>query len=506
MSSRREEDHTHDHFFKLILIGDSHVGKSNLLSRFCDNKFTLEFNSTIGVEFATKTLHIDGKHIMVQIWDTSGHKKVRAITDAYYRGATGALLVYDVTKHITFVNIQRWLADLRNHADPNMVLMLIGNKSDVRHSVTVLTEVGKSFAEKESLYFIETSALRDTNVEKAFTEIVDRMYQTQICRTKAMEVQETTSLSRSVSISSGNNEPAHYKLKLESFSLLFEAGIVKYESDVFEASGYKWKLELYPKGNEEEYINDHISLYLVICDTQSLERGWEVYVYFKILIYDHIRHNYLTIQGGDGKRTRFHEKKTRWGFRKLMSLDSFKEAENGYLFGDSCEFGAEVFVVPKYAQKDQCLSMIKPPITMNTHIWTIANFSALKDEALYSEDFKVGQVKWKLSLYPKGSKTGKNTNLSIFLRPHDVGSGSGSGSDEWRVYAKFKIRVKTHEFGSTHESKEADHWFCKTSDGWGFPCFMLLSDLHDSKKGFLWNDTLVVEAQILIVGILKNLV
>lgn len=78
-----------------------------------------------------------------------------------------------------------------------MVLMLIGNKSDVRHSVTVLTEVGKSFAEKESLYFIETSALRDTNVEKAFTEIVDRMYQTQICRTKAMEVQETTSLSRS---------------------------------------------------------------------------------------------------------------------------------------------------------------------------------------------------------------------------------------------------------------------------------------------------------------------
>lgn len=102
---------------------------------------------------------------------------------------------------------------------------------------------------------------------------------------------------------------------------------------------------------------------------------------------------YMVI-GGDGKRTRFHEKKTRWGFRKLMSLDSFKEAENGYLFGDSCEFGAEVFVVPKYAQKDQCLSMIKPPITMNTHIWTIANFSALKDEALYSEDFKVGQVKW----------------------------------------------------------------------------------------------------------------
>ncbi|KAI3753034.1 hypothetical protein L2E82_25078 [Cichorium intybus] len=500
MSSRREED-SYDHFFKIILIGDSHVGKSNLLSRFSDNKFTLEFNSTIGVEFTSKTLQIDGKIITLQIWDTSGHKKVRPITDAFYRGATGALLVYDVTKHITFVNIQRWLADLRNHADPNMVLMLIGNKTDITHEVTVLTEVGKSFAEKESLYFIETSALRSTNVEKAFLELVDRIYQNQIGRTKAMEVQETTALSRSVSISSGNNEPAHYKLKIESFSLLCEAGILKYESDVFEASGYKWRLELYPNGNKDEYINDHISLYLVICDTQGLARGWEVYVYFKIMIYDHIRHNYLTIQGGDGKRTRFHEKKTRWGFRKLMSLDSFKEAENGYLFGDSCEFGAEVFVVPKYAQKDQCLSMIKPPTTMNTHIWSITKFSTLKDEPLYSEDFKVGQVKWKLSLYPKGSKTGKNTNLSIFLRPHDV----GSGSDDWRVYANFKIRVKTHEFGGTHENKEADHWFCKTSEGWGFPCFMLLSDLHDSKKGFLWNDTLVVEAQILIVGILKNL-
>ncbi|KAI3770001.1 hypothetical protein L6452_01119 [Arctium lappa] len=549
MESHRSEEDNYDHFFKIVLIGDSSVGKSNLLSRFCHNKFTLEFNSTVGVEFISKTLNIDGKVIMVQIWDTSGHKKVRAITDAYYRGATGALIVYDVTSHITFLNAQRLLADLWNHGDPNIVVMLIGNKSDVRHSVMVSTEVGKSFAEKESLQFVETSALRATNVEKVFIDIVDEIYRNRIYRTKAMEAQETMALSRSekistviarlrqfpsqksssvvnklfsncdysvllfagVSISSGNNEPAHYKLKIESFSLLSEAGIVKYESDVFEASGYKWKLELYPNGNEEEYGKDHISLYLIICDTKRLEKGWEVHVYFKILIFDHIRHNYLTIQGVDGKRTRFHEKKTRWGFRKLISLDSFKEAENGYLYGDSCEFGAEVFVVPKYAQKDQCLSMIKTPTTMNTHVWTVSKFSGLADEPLYSEDFKVGQVKWKLSLYPKGFKTGKNTHLSIFLRPHEDGSGSGSNtgigsqSDDWRVYAKFMIRVKNQEAGGTHENKEAEHWFCSTADGWGFPCFMLLSDVHDSKKGFLFDDTLVVEAQILIVGILKNL-
>ncbi|KVI10825.1 MATH-like protein, partial [Cynara cardunculus var. scolymus] len=255
------------------------------------------------------------------------------------------------------------------------------------------------------------------------------------------------------------------------------------------------KLELYPNGNEEEYGNDHISLYLVICDTQSLARGWEVHVYFKILIFDHIRHNYLTIQGVDGKRTRFHERKTRWGFSKLISLDSFKKAESGYLYGDSCEFGAEVFVVPKYAQKDQSLSIIKPPATMNSHVWTISKFSSLTDGPLCSEDFKVGQVKWKLSLYPKGFRTRRNTNLSIFLRPHEVGSGSNAGpssrSNDWRVYAKFKIRVKNQEAG------EADHWFCNAADGWGFPCFMLLSDLHDSTKGFLFDDNLIVEAQIL---------
>ncbi|XP_076926408.1 uncharacterized protein LOC143589565 [Bidens hawaiensis] len=309
----------------------------------------------------------------------------------------------------------------------------------------VSTEVGKSFAEKESLCFVETSALRAVNVDKAFIDLVEKLYRNQICRKKDMEAHETMALSRSVSISSGNNEPAHYKLKIESFSLLCEAGIEKYESDVFEASGYRWKLEVYPNGSAKEFVYDHISVYLVICDTKNLEKEWEVHVYFKILIYDHIRHNYLTIQGGDGKRKRFHEKKTRWGFRKLISLESFKEPDNGYLFGDSCEFGAEVFVVPKYTQKDQCLSMMKPLTTMNTHVWTISKFSILKDEPLYSEDFKVGKVKWKLSLYPKGFKTGKNTNLSIFLRPHDV--GSSSQSDDWKVYAKFRIRVKNQNVG-----------------------------------------------------------
>ncbi|MBA0774948.1 hypothetical protein Gotri_010116, partial [Gossypium trilobum] len=202
-----EDDY--DFLFKVVLIGDSGVGKSNLLSRFTRNEFSLESKSTIGVEFATRSLNVDGKVIKAQIWDTAGEQtykgncvplaawgkkatlvlqEYRAITSAYYRGAVGALLVYDVTRHSTFENVERWLRELRDHTDPNIVVMLIGNKSDLRHLVAVPTEDAKSFAEKESLYFMETSALEATNVENAFAEVLTQIYH--IVSKKAMETSD----------------------------------------------------------------------------------------------------------------------------------------------------------------------------------------------------------------------------------------------------------------------------------------------------------------------------
>nr|GLL45491.1 ras-related protein YPT3 [Ipomoea trifida] len=175
MAGYRADDE-YDFLFKLVLIGDSGVGKSNLLSRFTKNEFNLESKSTIGVEFATKSLNIGGKVIKAQIWDTAGQERYRAITSAYYRGAVGALLVYDVTRHVTFENVTRWLKELRDHTDPNIVVMLIGNKSDLRHLVAVPTEEGKNFAEREALYFMETSALEATNVENAFTEVLTQIH------------------------------------------------------------------------------------------------------------------------------------------------------------------------------------------------------------------------------------------------------------------------------------------------------------------------------------------
>ncbi|PIA42113.1 hypothetical protein AQUCO_02100163v1 [Aquilegia coerulea] len=179
-------DDNFDYLFKVVLTGDSGVGKSNLLSRFTRNEFSLDSRSTIGVEFGTRSLKVEGKTIKAQIWDTAGQERYRAITSAYYRGAVGALLVYDVTQHSTFENVKRWLKEIREQGDPNMVLMLIGNKSDLRHLVTISTEDGISFAERESLYFMETSALESTNVENAFVEVLTQIYHT--VSKKAVEV------------------------------------------------------------------------------------------------------------------------------------------------------------------------------------------------------------------------------------------------------------------------------------------------------------------------------
>jgi len=170
------KDDEYDYLFKVVLIGDSGVGKSNLLSRFTRNEFNLESKSTIGVEFATRSIQCDSKTIKAQIWDTAGQERYRAITSAYYRGAVGALLVYDISKSDSYNNVERWLNELRDHADSNIVIMLVGNKSDLRHLRAVQTEQAAAFAEKHGLSFIETSALDSTNVELAFQRILTEIY------------------------------------------------------------------------------------------------------------------------------------------------------------------------------------------------------------------------------------------------------------------------------------------------------------------------------------------
>ncbi|KAI3884353.1 hypothetical protein MKX03_006831 [Papaver bracteatum] len=182
-------DQEYDYLFKIVLIGDSGVGKSNILSRFTRNEFCLESKSTICVEFATRTLQT----IKAQILDTAGQERYRAITSAYYRGAMGALLVYDTTKRQTFDNVQRWLRELRDYADSNIVILLAGKKSDLKHLRAVNEEDAQVIAEKEGLSFLETSALEALNIKQAFQTILTEIYH--IVRKKALAEQEATTTS-----------------------------------------------------------------------------------------------------------------------------------------------------------------------------------------------------------------------------------------------------------------------------------------------------------------------
>ncbi|KAL1566864.1 Ras-related protein RABA5a [Salvia divinorum] len=125
-----EDEQNEDYLFKIVLIGDSFIGKSNLLARFASDEFYSNSKSTIGVEFQTQKMNISGKEVKAQIWDTVGQERFRVVTSAYYRGVVGALVVYDISRRQTFESVSRWLSELHTHSDMNVVTILVGNKSD----------------------------------------------------------------------------------------------------------------------------------------------------------------------------------------------------------------------------------------------------------------------------------------------------------------------------------------------------------------------------------------
>jgi len=158
----------YDYLFKLVLIGDSGVGKSCLLLRFADDNFTDSYISTIGVDFRFRTVTIDSKVVKLQIWDTAGQERFRTITSAYYRGADGIIMVYDVTSAESFDHVEEWLSEVDRYANENTVKLLVGNKADLVEKREVSEETAQRFADKLNISFLETSAKTATNVEAAF--------------------------------------------------------------------------------------------------------------------------------------------------------------------------------------------------------------------------------------------------------------------------------------------------------------------------------------------------
>ena len=189
MSTGEQE---YDYLFKLLLIGNSSVGKSSLLFRFVENVWDDSFVPTIGVDFKLKTLEVNGKKVKLQIWDTAGQERFKNITASYYRGGNGVLVVYDITERESFDNLTSWLIEIEKNANKNVYKLLIGNKCDLEDKRKVTYQEGKDFAESNGMKFIETSAKDNTKVQEAFELLTSEIMKSAVNKDKGMEKKDNT--------------------------------------------------------------------------------------------------------------------------------------------------------------------------------------------------------------------------------------------------------------------------------------------------------------------------
>mmetsp|Transcript_22271 Transcript_22271/g.37779 ORF Transcript_22271/g.37779 Transcript_22271/m.37779 type:complete len:213 (+) Transcript_22271:172-810(+) len=207
MSTSGSKQQAYDYLIKLLLIGDSGVGKSCLLLRFSDDSFTPSFITTIGIDFKIRTIELEGKRIKLQIWDTAGQERFRTITTAYYRGAMGILLVYDVTDEKSFSNIRNWIRNIEQHATENVNKMLIGNKCDMVDKRVVEADRGKALADEYTIKFMETSAKSSINVEEAFITLAKDI------KKRLIDSQEPVSKKETVDVHTDSNDSKEKKKK-----------------------------------------------------------------------------------------------------------------------------------------------------------------------------------------------------------------------------------------------------------------------------------------------------
>ena len=173
---KADKSFNYDMIFKIVLMGDASVGKTNILSKYLNDEFDPNSKATVGVEFATKNFTIEENVIKAQIWDTAGQERYRSITSAYYKGAKGCLLVYDITRKATFETIDKWISELKSTSDNNLTILLIGNKCDLESQRQVTKIEAEEKAKYHNIAFMETSALDGTNLDKAFDVLINDVY------------------------------------------------------------------------------------------------------------------------------------------------------------------------------------------------------------------------------------------------------------------------------------------------------------------------------------------
>ena len=178
----------YDYLFKLLIIGDSGVGKSSLMNRFSDNVFSESYINTIGVDFKIRTIEVNGKTIKLQIWDTAGQERFRTIVSSYYRGAHGIMIVFDITDKDSFNNVRMWTEEIKKYASSNVKTILIGNKADFESKRQVEYSEAKEYADSNNMNYFETSAKTALNVEKSFFELASLLINNVVINTNKTEI------------------------------------------------------------------------------------------------------------------------------------------------------------------------------------------------------------------------------------------------------------------------------------------------------------------------------
>lgn len=201
MDTRLARDH--EFLFKLLLIGDSSVGKTSVLLRYVDDSFNSDFQTTIGVDFKLAELTRKDKHLKLQLWDTAGQDRFRNIVSSYYRGANGIILVYDVTNAESFHNIPKWLEESSSYLTKSVPKLLIGNKVDLSSQRQVATADAQEFADRLGMQFLETSAKTAKNIKAAFEAMADSMIEQSGSMPPAVKKTETVQISEGTSVRRG---------------------------------------------------------------------------------------------------------------------------------------------------------------------------------------------------------------------------------------------------------------------------------------------------------------
>ncbi|KAL5791774.1 hypothetical protein ACOSP7_000368 [Xanthoceras sorbifolium] len=288
--------------------------------------------------------------------------------------------------------------------------------------------------------------------------------------------------------------PTHYVFKIESFSKLTKAIEDKYSSNKFDAEGFSWKLSIYPTGGESKNGKGHISIFLEL-DT-SLAVGSDVNVIVNLFVFNHFEDKYFSFQ--DGRVKRYHALKKTWGIAKFLDIETFSNPQNGYLLDDTCVFGAEVFVI-KNSFKRELLSMMKKPSTY-FKTWKITKFSSLSSEPCFSEDFGYYKYYWYISLFPKGFRKSKGNSISIYLYINDIKSKIPVDT---KLFTKFILRIKDQMNGNHIEIKD-NHLYSSDNYSSGRVEFLSLAKLEDPKMGFLVDDTVIIEAEVTLLGLVMK--